>query len=102
MFVHYESIHKSIKAALDTNNDIDEALVTKVMDNYSHRSNFVGGLKQSLDKIIHIQNLRSRERASVSGASPLNSTMKEASSPLPIKLEKPRARKFSGQPQDFV
>ena len=41
MFAHYESIHKNIKAALDLNQNRDEALVTKIMDNILFHSNLV-------------------------------------------------------------
>ena len=62
----------------------------------------VESLKSSLERIIHVQSLKSKARLSVSNAPTLNSTMKETGTPSPIKLEKPSPIKFSGQPRDFA
>ena len=96
MFAHYESIYKNIKAALDSNKNKDEVLVKKVLEDYSKHSNMVESLKSSLERIIHVQSLKSEAGLSVSNAPTLNSTMKETSTPSPIKLEKPSPIKFSG------
>ena len=102
MFSHYETLYKSLKSALDTSTKIkDEAQSKQILEGYSKHNNQVETLKSSLDKIIRIQNVKSSRKLSVDSPT-LNSTLKEASAPSPIKLEKPSPIKFSGQPRDFA